>query len=672
MNKPTTIIDAIRHKQLFGSLPAFASLDTWASWLTWLKAIYALPMDENELAIYRQCTGRTQPPTKQPSEIYTIVGRRGGKSFISSLTAVFIACFSNFKPYLNAGEKAAIIILARDRDQAKIVFSYVSGILRAIAPLAAMIAVERADEIELDNGVIIMVKTSDFRAIRGLTVAAAILDEVAFWDSEGISPDREVLTALRPATSTIPNAKLICISTPYSQAGSLYEAHRDHYGRDDEHVLVWQADTRTMNPTIDEGLIQREIERDPEGAQAEWLATFRTDLQAAFSPQSLEGCTVKGRDELPASPIIEYRAFCDPSGGKVDSFTLAIGHKSDRAIIDLCRAWEAPFNPKEVVSEIAEVLKGYGVLNVTGDRFAAEWPIAEFSAHGVSYTQCEQNKSELYLAFIPVTNSCGVELPDDKRLLTQLRRLERKRGRAGKDSVDHPPRLHDDLANSVAGVSYLLSNAKPSRPEFNPSLHISREKLRVAPGNWPLVIAVSYDEGIAASIIGQQYNSEIRIFAAFVTEAMSLKRHLEECVKVWLSTNLSNLPKTPNAPKLRLLGAYGDDPQGKLDTHRTVRETLTAEWCSITKPWENRRDAMLEVLVKAQAFSFKPVVQINSTDTQVLSQALNGRVYEKTQIEKKTYRVLDAFSLLVARLQMWKVMREDSKPPRLPPSPMAA
>src|SRR4030095_15406106 len=145
------------HKQLFASLPAFSSLDTWIAWLSWLKAIYALPTDENELGIYRQCTGRTQPPTKQPSEIFTIVGRRGGKSFISSLTACFIACFSSFKQYLNAGEKAAIIILARDRDQAKIVFSYVSGILRAVPPLTAMIAVERADEIELDNGVVIMV-----------------------------------------------------------------------------------------------------------------------------------------------------------------------------------------------------------------------------------------------------------------------------------------------------------------------------------------------------------------------------------------------------------------------------------------------------------------------------------------------------------------------------------
>ena len=313
------------------------------------------------------------------------------------------------------------------------------------------------------------------------------------------------------------------------------------------------------------------------------------------------------------------------------------------------------------------------MLNVTGDRFAAEWPIAEFREHGIAYSQCEQNKSELYLAFVPVTNSCGVELPADKRLLTQLRRLERKRGRAGKDTVDHPPRLHDDLANSVAGVSYLLSTAKNARPEFNPSLHISPEKLRLAAGNWPVVIGVSYDEGIAASVIGQVYNAEIRIFAAFVSEAMSLRRHIEECVKPWLSTNLSNLPKTPNAPKLRLLGAYEDDPQGKSDTHRTVREALPAEWSSITKPWESRRDAMLEVLVKAQAFSFKPVVQINSTDTQVLSQALNGRVYEKTQIEKKTYRVLDAFALLVVRLEMWKTMSNNSaRLPRLPPSAMSA
>jgi hypothetical protein len=36
-------------------------------------------------------------------------------------------------------------------------------------------------------------------------------------------------------------------------------------------VLVWVAETRVMNPTISDDLIQRELERDPEAAKAEWL-----------------------------------------------------------------------------------------------------------------------------------------------------------------------------------------------------------------------------------------------------------------------------------------------------------------------------------------------------------------------------------------------------------------
>ena len=70
MNKPKktfTIIDAIHNKDVFGGLPAFSSLATWVGWLAWLKSVFALPMDESEQAIYRQCTGKTQTPTKVSS-----------------------------------------------------------------------------------------------------------------------------------------------------------------------------------------------------------------------------------------------------------------------------------------------------------------------------------------------------------------------------------------------------------------------------------------------------------------------------------------------------------------------------------------------------------------------------------------------------------------------------
>jgi len=172
-----------------------------------------------------------------------------------------------------------------------------------------------------------MVKTSDFRAIRGLTIALCVADEVAFWDGQGVNPDKEIFTALRPSMATIPGSKLLCISTAYAKAGVLFEAYREDYGHDDEHALVWQADTRTMNPTLSETLIQRELEKDPDSARAEWLGVFREDLEAAASLEALEACVIRGRDELPPSQSISYRAFVDPSGGRRDAYTLAIGHR---------------------------------------------------------------------------------------------------------------------------------------------------------------------------------------------------------------------------------------------------------------------------------------------------------------------------------------------------------
>ena len=65
-HKPPTIIDVIRNRQLFGSLPAFKTMETWTAWITSLRAVFALPMSADELVVYRQCTGRSVPPSTEP------------------------------------------------------------------------------------------------------------------------------------------------------------------------------------------------------------------------------------------------------------------------------------------------------------------------------------------------------------------------------------------------------------------------------------------------------------------------------------------------------------------------------------------------------------------------------------------------------------------------------
>ena len=54
-------------------------------------------------------------------------------------------------------------------------------------------------------------------------------------------------------------------------------------------------------------------------------------------------------------------------------------------------------------------------------------------------------------------NSGEVDLLDDPRLVAQLVGLERRTSRGGRDSIDHAPGSHDDLANAVAGVLVQVS-----------------------------------------------------------------------------------------------------------------------------------------------------------------------------------------------------------------------
>ena len=456
--KKPDIIEAIRHPKIFK--PLLGDLSTWHSWIVWLKSVFGLLMDAAELELYRKCTGRTEPP-QGFKECYAIVGRRGGKSRIVSFAAVFIACFHDFKKYLAPGETGMVLILARDREQSKVVFGYVSAILNEVPALQQMIERETADEIELTNGITIAVKTSDYRGVRGVTITCCIADEVCFWDNQGVNPDLAIFQALRPAMATIPEAKFLVISSPYAKYGVVFEAHHRYFGQDNSPVLIWQADTRTMNPNISEEFIQAEIELDPDAARSEYGAQFREDLEAAFSLESIEQCIVPGRTELMAAGALGYVAFVDPSGGRRDQFTVAVAHRSkDKAIVDLLRAWKPPFNPEQITEECAKVLKPYRIHNVTGDAYGGEWPREQFRKHGINYELSEKNRSQLYLELIPAVNSQRVELPDNRQMKDELRRLERRRGRSGKDTVDHPPLGSDDVANAVAGACNLII-AKP-------------------------------------------------------------------------------------------------------------------------------------------------------------------------------------------------------------------
>src|SRR6516162_4063244 len=277
-----SIINAIDDPQLFA--PWFKDRATWASWFVFLRALFGLPLTSSELPLFQECTGRTEPPTAPATEGWLVCGRRSGKSFMLALVAVYLAAFHQYRQYLAPGERGVVLVIASDRKQARVIFRYVKALLLGVPMLRKLVEREVAEAFDLNNGTSIEIMAASYRSLRGYTVIAALLDELAFWPTDdSANPDTEIIAAIKPAMATIPNAMLLCASSPYAQRGALFTAFKQHFGktgalhlaRPDEggfgktgdswaaqisSVLVWRAPTRTMNPTVPQSIIDAAME----------------------------------------------------------------------------------------------------------------------------------------------------------------------------------------------------------------------------------------------------------------------------------------------------------------------------------------------------------------------------------------------------------------------------
>jgi hypothetical protein len=433
------------------------------TWRAVLKGAFAEPMTDAECVAFRSVTDR-DPPTEKARELWVIAGRRGGKDSAASLIATHAAALCDYSDILRPGERATVLCLACDRDQAKIVLNYIRGYFRDNEDLHAMITREVQDGIELNNGAEIIVSSNDFRSVRGRTLACVIFDEAAYWRSEYSSnPDFEVYNAVIPAQATVPGAILIGISSPYKRAGLLFDKWRKHYGKDGD-VLVVKAPSRALNPTLAQSIIDTAMERDPDAAAAEWMAEFRNDLSDFVSRAVVEACIDPGVHERPPRRLNNrYVAFIDAAGGSgSDAMTLAISHSETTVpTLDCLRERRPPFSPDDVVADFVSVMKTYGVTRAESDHWGGDWVGESFRKGGISVVPSAKPKSDLYRELLPMLNAGRCSLLDSQRLISQLCSLERRVGRGGRDSIDHPVGAHDDVANAAAGALLLAGTKAP-------------------------------------------------------------------------------------------------------------------------------------------------------------------------------------------------------------------
>jgi hypothetical protein len=432
--------------------------DSWRSWRTLLIAAMGEELCDDERETFSKLTGRDREPRQRVDQFAAVIGRRGGKSRAMATLACYLAGLCQHTDALVPGERGVLLCVALDQRVAKIILDYAEACFERSPILKQLIASRTADALELTNGITLEVRPASFRKLRGPTYVAVIADELAFWygDSGYANPDVEILNAVEPGLATT-GGPLILASSPHARRGVLWEVFKRHHGAGgDPLILVAHGPSRTLNPSLPQRVVDRALEKDRTRATAEYLAEFRTDVEGFVTLEIVEGCVGDYREQLPACGTF-YGAFVDPAGGSgPDAMTLAIAHKTrpdNRITIDAVREIRPPFSPTLVVDEFAELLKTYRVTKVVGDHYGGEFVKEPFRKHGISYELCKQPKSDLYRDLLPSLNSGQIALPRHDRLVAQICGLERRTGRSGKDSIDHAPNGHDDLANAVAGAA---------------------------------------------------------------------------------------------------------------------------------------------------------------------------------------------------------------------------
>ena len=108
--------------------------------------------------------------------------------------------------------------------------------------------------------------------------------------------------------------------------------------------------------------------------------------------------------------------------------------------------------------EFVDLAKQYHCSTIWGDNYGAEWVAGSYREAGAEYLQSKLVRSELYLSGLPLFTRGVVSIANQPPLLRELRLLERRTARSGKDTVDHGVGGSDDYANSLFGALHLAAS----------------------------------------------------------------------------------------------------------------------------------------------------------------------------------------------------------------------
>lgn len=403
--------------------------------------------EERELA--RRIFGDVERFTPEQRRIFgAVCGGRAGKSRLFSATRLLHLGLTVDLSRLAPEEPGYGMIVGPKMTHAKQVLAYVRGAIRSAPALAAAVVRDTAEEIVIRRGrhlVSFLCAAASVRGDtqRGKTLFAFTLEEACFFrDAEtGAVNDVDLFQAMMPRL--LPDGQAIVPSTPYVKAGFLFDLWARNHGHPVD-AIVAHAPTTLLrsDPHILEQ-VALVYAQDPANARRELGAEFVSlDASRFFDDESVERAVSPASDVAPGDRLTAGGDF----GFVKNTSALVVGFwRGDTyhvlRVIERLPGDGAPLVPSETVRSFGREARALGASAIMVDahyREAVREHLLDAAAHLYPAPEGQRGKAETYAKLRMLLREGKVKLPDNARLVRQLREVEARLLAGGGISLSSP------------------------------------------------------------------------------------------------------------------------------------------------------------------------------------------------------------------------------------------
>ena len=410
--------------------------------------------------------GVSDVPMGARSVVAAVCGARAGKSYVLVALRLVFGMLVRDLSSLAPGQHAVALIVAPNDSLRTEVFNYAIGAVRSKPELATMLVETRADEFVLrrPDGESVKfatgVATRGGYAARGRSLTDFALDETAFFrDSSFKVNDLEIFRA--GSVRVLPGGQTIVASTPWAQAGLLYELWRDNFGKPKD-AIVAHAPTLALNDSKEtREYVERSERSDPDNARREFGAQFMSSGTTVFFETSAVDMAVT-EDVFTTAPGDTIAAGAD-FGFRSDSSALVLVAKRGEMLHVFAGAEERPepglpLKPSVTVAAFAKVIAGRCAY-LLADQHYREAIAEHLEAHDLSYAPAPGQPAESYVRARMLLREGRVRihgLAFRDRLVQQMREVQGKPTSGGGMSIVHPRWSHGGHGDLVSALVLAL------------------------------------------------------------------------------------------------------------------------------------------------------------------------------------------------------------------------